>query len=216
VRPKDEVPTAAGWAPPPYDSNSQWTSTLQCCAPPGANGAGGDDDSTFSFIGEMVREVLVPVGGCEAQATLLTGETASPPNPGTWTVGQIYDDFQQSITPVAANIWGYDYNGVPACGVEIYRCLKVTPCSQVAQQTMQIQSPADSGWTTYTINSLALSVEGSILDNFRKIGIGSLTAQRNGVTQWRSFLSNINSCSGAYARVAAKLCGSPLAGVSAR
>jgi hypothetical protein len=192
VRPKGEVPTPAGW----YGSLSRWLSTLQCCAPPGANGPGGDDDSTFDFTGETVQEVLLQVNSCEAKATVLTGLTASPPNPSTWTVGQIYDAAVTfpSPPPPSGNIWGYDNNGVAPCGVQAYRCLKVTPCSGTVQQQMQIKSPADSGWTTYTTNRLAFSVDGFVLNNILKTGIGSLTVQRNGVNQWTSFLSNKDSC----------------------
>jgi hypothetical protein len=192
VRPKVEVPTPAGW----YDSLSRWSSTLQCCAPPGANGAGGDDDSTFDFTGEMVQEVLKEADSCAAKATVLTGLTATPPNPATWTVGQIYDaaSFPPTITSVAANIWGYDNNGYQPCAVQAYRCLKITPCSTTVQQQMQIKSPADSGWTMYTTNSITASINGLIIDNFLKTGIGPLTARRNGVNQWESYLTNRNSC----------------------
>jgi hypothetical protein len=192
VRPKFEIPTPAGWS----GSLSRWLSTLQCCAPPGANGPGGDNDSTFDFTDEQVREVLVEANNCSAKATVITGLTGLPPDPSTWTVGEIFDSstFPPTVKTVTENVWGYDNNGAVPCGVQAYRCLKVTPCSLTDEQQMQIKSPADSGWTTYTVNSIDTSVDGFVVNNFLKTGTGSLTVRRNGVKQWRSFLSDKESC----------------------
>jgi hypothetical protein len=151
---------------------------------------------SFDFRDEMVREVLQETNSCAAGATVLTGLTGKPPDPSTWTVGQIFDSesFPPKITSVAANIWGFDNNGFGPCGVQAYRCLKITPCATTVQQQVQIKSPADSGWTTYTVNSISASIDGFIVNNLLKTGVGPLTAQRNGVSQSTGFLSNKYSC----------------------
>jgi hypothetical protein len=167
-------------------SSAQWMVTLQCCAPPGANGTaangGGDDDSIFDFRGETVQEVLLtPLNQCDNRSIYVSGLTETPPkSPSTWTVGQIYNDATQTTTNVYGNVWGYDNNGFPPCAVEIYRCLRVTPCSAIVQQQMQIKSPADSGWTTYVTNELAISVDGFVIgNNEAKTSIGSIRSQRS-------------------------------------
>jgi len=185
VRPKSETSTWVNW----IFSKGQWKATLECCAPPGANGPGGDADPTFDFTGETVFEVF--------QNYNSTCFSSTPPG------------YQATVTNGPPGNY-YDSVGWEPCSVEYYRCIrKPIPCGFQAQQMILIKSPADtaagpppSGFTAYATNFVTGWVFGGILpirNNIYKTGFGAVTSGRTPLTTLatpmaRDFPSNSAMC----------------------
>ena len=189
VRPKGEIGSVLNWE----DSRANWEQTL---IPP-------DDDPSFSFTGEQVKEVLLssnPVTGdkssnsCAARApNALDGTPNGQAAQTPWRVDQ-------------DNKWGNDTVGFGPCAVEAYRCAGANsvpfPCGYVVPQQMYIKSPADSGFTyVYSNNVLGGGVDVSVpIGPLFKQFFGIVSSQRatglfgGQVRDLRGFPSSKNDC----------------------
>jgi hypothetical protein len=151
VRPMGETSAFTGWA----DSRANWMQTL---TPP-------KDDPSFDFSSEQVRELLTADSSTCHSAIGSMGSTSYSTPAAPWPVQ-------------TGNMWGPDQVGWAPCAVEYYRCVKATPCGYTQTQEMQIKSPADVGFTTYSGNSLSAGIDGSVLPFSNKTAWGNVTSLR--------------------------------------
>jgi hypothetical protein len=148
VRPTiHEMSVQTGWAPGTGSASSTWRVTAQCCAPPGANGAdgdgGGNSDTTFSFAGEHINEIVT----VDSYGGIPQCQTNPPP------AGNTNLDADNSYPDTI----GY----TSACAIEQLGCYMYA-CNVRFNQQIQIQSPADSGFVTYTTDKQGWDASGHL------------------------------------------------------
>lgn len=148
VRPKGETNAFESW----NEGKGHWRVTL---VPP-------DNDPTFDFTGEQVRETYVTESdGCVgAGSSKSNAETVKNGPPG---------NFGDSV-------------GYSACAIEYARAKKRTPCGYRITQKMEISAPSDGGvFTQYGggLNTLIAIVTGRLIDQVEgQHSIGTVSSQR--------------------------------------
>lgn len=180
VRPKGEMSTFVNW----HDSRGNWMPTL---IPP-------DKYPDFDFTGELIKEVTNKKSTCFGRGIGSMGST-----------GNVRLDYSVDSSWTIVNKVMFNQNdivGWSPCGVEYYRCVKAAlpACGYTGTQDMQIKSPADSGYTTYTTNNLSATIDGWIVPFAPyKFGIGYVTSQRSNPAapqppQSKFFPTSENNC----------------------
>lgn len=148
VRPKGETNAFESW----NEGKGRWRVTL---VPP-------DNDPTFDFTGEQVRETYVTesdgcIGAGSSKSNVTTVVNGPPGNFG-------------------------DSVGYSACAVEYARAKRKTPCGYRITQKMEISAPSDGGvFTQYGggLNTLIAIVTGRLIDQAQgQHAIGTVSSQR--------------------------------------